>query len=223
MCGLYIQGSGYEILPNVFVENGTKIYPKCSKKGKMQQIAFNWASIYVNSISNFNNSIELLKKISYTDSELFYPSSFGYVTSQSEMELDIKGFSDGYASGSVWFPKNGWSFDTTKKSGIVGSNSKKEKYYQFTTEVQFRQTSNSSVKACTNDCWSIYTNTKISKFYQIKEWLDGRVRRLQAENVNGSTTLTFDYDNINTMPWPPITPGKENCINPVTTKSGCVV
>ena len=41
--------------------------------------------------------------------------------------------------------------------------------------------------------------------------------------VNGSTTLTFDYDNINTIPWPPITPGKENCINPVTTKSGCVV
>ena len=223
MSGLYIQGSGYEILPNVFVENGTKIYPKCSKKGKMQQIAFNSASMYVNSISNFNNSIELLKKISYVDSELFYPASFGFITSQEGIILDIKGFSESSKSGSVWIPKNGWSFDTTKKSGIVGSNSKEKKYFQFAVEMQFRQTSNSSINLCINEFWSFYTNTKISKFYQIKQWSDGRVRRLQAENVNGSTTLTFDYDNINTMPWSPITPGKENCINPVTTKSGCVV
>jgi hypothetical protein len=220
---LYIEGKGFEVLPNVFVEDGTILYPKCSRQGRMQQLAFNWAFIYAGSIKNYDQSVELLKKCSYENSALFYPSSFGYVTTQAGIALDVKGFSTGYKECTVWFPKNAWSFDTVEKCGIVGGNAKEAEYFHFTVEVQFRQTSNSSVKACTNDCWSFYTNKHIDKFYQVKEWLDGRVRRLQAENVNNTPTLILDVNNINLIPWPPIYPGKEDCINPVTTKSGCVV
>jgi hypothetical protein len=89
--------------------------------------------------------------------------------------------------------------------------------------VQFSQTNNAGISIVTNKVLQIYTNKKISKFYQIKEWVDGRVRRLQSEVViTGKPTLILDYNNINMIPWAPITPGKENCINPVTTKSGCV-
>lgn len=223
MSEFYIKGKGYEILPNVFVENSTKIYPKNTLRGKMQWIAFYWASIYVNSITNYDKSIELLKKISLSNSELYYPASFGLINTQKGIELDIKGFSETTSKSSVWFPRNGWAFDNELKCGVIGSNNKKCKYYNFSVEVQFRQTNKAGVNAVTNDNWSIFLNKNLDKFYQIKEWLDGRVRRLQAEiAITGVPTLIYDYNNINVIPWPPVTPGKENCINPVTVKSGCV-
>ena len=201
MSEFYIKGKGYEIIPNVFVENCTKIYPKNTLRGKMQWIAFYWASIYVNSVTNLDASIELLKKISCSDSQLYYPASFGLINTQEGIELDVRGFAAADPKSSVWFPKNGWAFDNELKCGVIGSNNKKCKYYN----------------------WSIFLNKNLSKFYQIKEWLDGRVRRLQAEIVTtGTPTLIYDYNNVNVIPWPPVTPGKENCINPVTVKSGCV-
>lgn len=221
MSGLYIEGSGYEVMPGVIVEKGTILYPKNSKKGRMQRIAFYWAYSYVGAIRNYDSAVRAFKKISYPDSQLFYPSPFGYVTSQQAIIDDIKGFADTVREASVWFPKNGWVFDTTKKCGVVQSGGAINKYYMFAVEMQFRQVNNQGVAACTNDSWSFYVDTKLRKFYQIKEWLDGRVRRLQAENVGGTPTLTYDYNNINVIPWPPITPGKEGCINPVTVQSGC--
>jgi hypothetical protein len=62
MSELYIKGKGYEILPNIFVENFSKIYPKDTLRGKMQWLAFTWASVYANSIKFYDLSIELLKK-----------------------------------------------------------------------------------------------------------------------------------------------------------------
>ena len=223
MSDFYIKGNGYEILPNVFVENGTKIYPKNTIRGKMQYLAFNWASIYPNSVNNLDASIETLKKITCSDSQLYYPSTFGLINTQKGIELDVAGFSKSVKSGSSWFPKNGWAYDTELKYGVVGSNNKKCKYYHFTVEAQFRQINNEGIKGVTNDNWSFFINKKLNKIYQRKGWLDGRVRRLQAEVViTGEPTLIYDYSNINVIPWPPVTPGKENCINPVTVKSGCV-
>ena len=223
MSEFYIKGKGYEIIPNVFVEYCTKIYPKNTLRGKMQWIAFYWASIYVNSVTNLDASIELLKKISCSDSQLYYPASFGLINTQEGIELDVRGFAAADPKSSVWFPKNGWAFDNELKCGVIGSNNKKCRYYNFSVEVQFRQTNKAGVSAVTNDNWSIFLNKNLSKFYQIKEWLDGRVRRLQAEIVTtGTPTLIYDYNNVNVIPWPPVTPGKENCINPVTVKSGCV-
>ncbi len=223
MSGLYIPGKGFEVLPNVFVEDGTILYPECSMKGQMQKIAFGWAYSYVGAIKDYEKAIETLKSISFEDSQLFYPSPFGYVTSQQTIIDDITVFAKGVPKASVWFPKNGWCFDKKLKHGVVGSGGKEKNYYSFTVEVQFRQTTNTGVDFCTNDNWSFFVDTKVQKFYQVKEWLDGRVRRLQQEVVlTGTPTLVLDFDNINVIPWPPITPGKEECINPVTVKSGCV-
>src|SRR5687767_6114653 len=105
---LYIRGRGYEIYPNVFVEDGTKIYHRDTIRGKMQQLAFDWARVYVNSIDDLEGSIELLKDISYPDSELYFPSQFGFITSREQMIQDVTEFSTIYSAGSVWFPANGW-------------------------------------------------------------------------------------------------------------------
>lgn len=222
MSDLYIQGKGFEVLPGVIVEEGTILYPKFSFRGKMQRIAFAWAYAYVGALENFDKSIETLKSITFEDSQLFYPSPFGYVRTQKEIIEDIIGFTKSVSTASVWFPKNGWCFDKKLKCGVVGSGGIERKYFNFTVEMQFRQTNLAGVNACTNDNWSFFVDDNLEKFYQVKEWLDGRVRRLQAEIVNGNPTLVLDYDNINVIPWPPITPGRENCINPVTVKSGCV-
>jgi len=204
--GLYIPGQAYEIYPNVFVECGTKIYCKHSTKGKMQQMAFNWAKVYVDSIANLSGSIDLLKEISYTDSQLYFPSQFGYITNQSEMIQDVTDFSTIYSAGSVWFPANGWVFDEKIKHGVVSSGGKKRCFYHFCVEVQFRQTSNVSV--VTNDCWSFFINKKLTKFYQIKEWLDGRVRRVQPQRTpNNNEILILDTNNINLLPFPPTATG----------------
>lgn len=218
---IYIPGKGFEVLPNIFVEEGTILYPENTIEGKMQKIAFSWAYSYVGAFKNFEKSIETVKSITYEESQLYYPSPFGYVTSQKAIIEDITVFAKRDASASVWFPMNGWCFDKNIKQGVVGSNNKKKVYYHFTVEVQFRQTLNNNINVCQNDNWSFFTDYNVEKFYQIKEWLDGRVRRLQAEIVNNTPTLTLDYNNINVIPWPPIFPGKEDCINPVTVKSGC--
>lgn len=223
MTDLYIPGKGIEILPNVFIEEGTILYPECSTRGQMQKIAFAWAFSYVGALVDFEKAIKTLKSITYEDSQLFYPSPFGYVLSQQAIIEDITGFVKGDPKGSVWFPKNGWCYDKELKHGVVGSGGKEKHYYNFTVEVQFRQTFNTGAKACTNDCWSFFIDSKLKKFFQVKEWLDGRVRRLQAEElITGVPTLVLDNNNINLIPWPPITPGKEGCINPVTVKSGCI-
>jgi hypothetical protein len=219
---IYIPGKGYEVLPNVFVEDGTILYPESTIEGKMQKIAFSWAYSYVGAFENFEKAIKTLNSITYDDSQLYYPSPFGYVTSRKAIIEDITGFAKQDAKASVWFPANGWCFDKILKQGVVGSDNKKKDFYNFTVEVQFRQTLTNDINICTNDNWSFFIDSNVEKFYQIKEWLDGRVRRLQAENVNNTPTLILDYNNINVIPWPPIFPGKEDCINPVIVKSGCV-
>jgi len=204
--GLYIPGNGYEIYPNVFIENGTKIYKHNCYKGRMQQLAFDWARVYVNSIADLAGSIKLLKQISYTDSQLYFPSQIGYLTSQEEIIQDVTDFSTIYSAGSVWFPQNGWVYDKKEKYGVIGSDGKKESFYHFCVEVQFRQTSNVSV--VTNDCWSFFVNKNLTKFYQIKEWLDGRVRRVQPQRTpNGNEILILDTNNINLLPFPPVATG----------------
>jgi hypothetical protein len=224
MTDLYIPGKGFEVLPNVFVEDGTILYPECSIRGKMQKIAFEYAFSYVGSLVDFEKAINTIKSITYEDSQSYYPSPFGYITSQQQIIEDITVFAkEGLTNVSVWFPKNGWCYDKKLKQGVVGSGGREECYYNFTVEVQFRQTLNNGAPVCTNDCWSFFIDTKLEKFYQLKEWLDGRVRRLQTEVlINGVPTVILDTNNINLIPWPPITPGKEDCIIPVTVKSGCV-
>lgn len=220
---LYIKGKGIEVVPGVFIEEGTKLYCKCSIQGKMQRIAFEYARLWYESHTSINKAIEILKGITYTDSQEYFPAPIGYSTSQERIIQEIEEFARDFPESSVWFPKNAWTFDTELKEGVVGSDGRTEKYYHFNVEAQFRQVTRSGIPNVTNDCWAFYTDRKVEKFYQIKEWLDGRVRRLQNEvTITGEPTLVLDFDNINMIPWPPITPGKEQCIIPVTVKSGCV-
>ncbi len=223
----YIQGKANEVRPGIFVEHGSKVYPKCSVRGKMQRLAFDFAAVFGMAAGlkagdapmfittdevdpGIKKSVKLLKKIAYPDSQLYYPSSFGFEFNRDIIELGVRQFPKAATAASVWFPANGWVFNTERKFGVVGSGGEKKCYYHFCVEVQFRQTSpgrgdNPDVPVVTNDCWSIYADEKLEKFYQIKEWLDGQVRRLQPqESAEGNQLLTYDYENINVLPWPPV-------------------
>ena len=152
----YIPGAGREIYPNVLIEDNTKLYDKCSLKGKMQELAFKWAYIYPASINNLASSLSVLTEISCPDSQLYYPAQFGYLTNQQQIIADVTtGFAPFFSRASVWFPANGWVFDIKKKYGVVGSNRKVTCYYHFAVEVQFRQVRVGEEQiAATNDCWS---------------------------------------------------------------------
>lgn len=208
---LYIPGEACEIYPNVFIEKGTKLYCPDTIRGRFQQLAFNWGKVYVQSVGNLANSIELLKKISYSDSQLYYPSQFGFVLDQAGIIADLTGFANSAAGGAVWFPANAWVFDKDVKFGVVGSGAKTECYRHFAVEVQFRQTnivSGVATTFVTNDVWSIYTNEAAKKFFQIKEFLDSNVRRIESQTtVSGGPILVKDVNNISLLPWPPIVSG----------------
>ena len=204
--GLYIPGVEHEVFPNVIVERGTKLYRKKTLKGKIQQLVFKYASVYVNSISNLDKSINLLKSISYDDSQLYYPSRFGYVTNQEKIILDVIGFSKAVSNASVWIPANGWVFDTSVKYGVIGSGGKERCYYHLAVEIQFRQTAGGQ-KSAVNDTWTFFIDQDAEKFYQIKEWLDGRVSRIQPlRTILNQEIFILDTNNINLIPFPAINP-----------------
>ena len=48
----------------------------------------------------------------------------------------------------------------------------------------------------------------MTKFFQIKEWLDPRVARIQGTRTpQGNQILVVDLNNINVIPFPPVFPG----------------
>jgi hypothetical protein len=207
---LYIPGIGFEVLPNVIVEENTILYNKCSFEGKLQQLAFKWAYLYPISITDLDAALETLKEISCPDSQLYFPSQFGFLTNQEQIIADVTTFNRTYTEASVWFPANGWTYDKRRKYGIVESNGRMAYHYRFTVEVQFRQTQivgGLTQLSVTNDCWSFFVNEDLTKFFQIKEWLDGRVRRIQNQTSPPGQILTLDYNSINLTPFPKIVDG----------------
>ena len=170
----------------------------------MQDLIFKYASVYVNSPSNVEASINLLRSISFPDSQLFYPAQFGYLTTRAEIETDVRGFAGAVNTASVWIPANGWILDKEVKFGVVGSNNKKSCYYHCGTEIQFRQTvkTGANLSTAVNDFWSFFIDNDAAKFFQIKEWLDGRVGRIQLRRtILGQEILILDTSNTNVIPF----------------------
>lgn len=218
--GSFEQGTPCEIYNNVFIERGTERYPSDSIQGKMQHIALTYARIWTIAPRNLRKAIQLTRSITRTDSHLYFPGGFGNLTSQQQIIANVVTFAETAQDVSAWIPENGWCLDTCPKFGRVNSGDDRE-FYLFTVEAQLRQTSSTRVRPnVTSATWSFFVDPEICKVFQIKEWLDGRVRILQNENQNGTPTLCLDYNNNNVIPWPPIFPGKENCL-PSTTVSGC--
>ena len=233
----YIKGNAIQPrpdVPGILVEKGTELFPACTIKGKMQRMAFDFAQMYGGSIDDIDKSLQILDCITYPDSQLYYPSSFGFEYNKEIIRENLILFGEVYTEASVWFPANGWTLDTTKKHGVVGSGGQKKNYFQFCVEVQFRQKRDNSGPGderlqwqVTNDVWEFFVDEKLEKFYQVKEWLDGQVRRLQVRSVKcpgedncncqagenttvrgsdnvgtSATILTRDYESVNLTPWP---------------------
>jgi ketosteroid isomerase-like protein len=94
---------------------------------------------------------------------------------------DLEGFCKVATDRSIYFPKDAFYIDT--RNGRVAA------------EVQFRVTQNGQ-KQVVNDVW--IATIKKGRITVIKEYLDGRVRLLQAEGV-----LTYGEDAPFLTPWPP--------------------
>ncbi|MEH7218140.1 hypothetical protein COL52_31985 [Bacillus toyonensis] len=216
---LFEQGIPFQVRPGVFIDKNTKLYKLSTVAGKMQQMAFTYGEIWTTAVNNIDKSIELVKHITREDSHLYFPT--GSLTSRSQIIQNVIDFGKVAQDVSIWIPSNAWCFDRDVKFGRVNS-AYDAKYLVFTVEIQFRQNRiNRNRPEVTNDTWSFFIDPKMCTFFQVKEWLDGRVRALQNENPQGDATLCLDYNNKNVTPWPPIFPGKEQCLFPITVSSGC--
>ncbi|OUB14559.1 hypothetical protein [Bacillus cereus] len=216
---LFEQGNPIQIRPGVFIDKSTKLYKPTTVAGKMQQMAFTYGEIWTTAVNHIDRSIELVKQITREDSHLYFPT--GSLISRSQIIQNIIDFGKVAQDVSIWIPSNAWCFDRDVKFGRVNAVYD-AKYLIFTVEIQFRQNrTNRNRPEVTNDTWSFFIDPKMFVFFQVKEWLDGRVRSLQNENPQGDATLCLDYNNINVTPWPPIFPGKEQCLFPITVRSGC--
>jgi hypothetical protein len=195
---VYYKGIGYEYYPGVFVENGTKIYDKSTIQGKMQRIVLQYAYAQVLSTTDVEKATEILKSIMYKNSEEYLPFKNNFFFDRDKM---IKGLSKNFDiiqnKTTLWFPSNGWVFDTSKKYGIVGSSNKKKKHYRFTVESQYNKIWKNGDKTTCSDCYSFYYNEEITKFFQVKVWFSPEVEILQQK-----LKLILDYDNVNIVPFP---------------------
>jgi ketosteroid isomerase-like protein len=94
---------------------------------------------------------------------------------------DLDGFCKVATDRSIYFPKDAFYIDT--RTGRIAA------------EVQFRVTRNGQ-KQVVNDVW--IATVRNGRIAVIKEYLDGRVRHLQADG-----TLTYGEDAPFLTPWPP--------------------
>ncbi|HDR3658791.1 hypothetical protein [Bacillus cereus] len=216
---LFEPGNPIQIRPGVFIDESTKIYKPTTVAGKMQQMVFTYSEVWTTAGNHIDKSIELITQITNEDSHLYFPT--GALISRNQIIQNIIEFGKVAQDVSIWIPSNAWCFDRHVKLGRVNSIYD-AKYLLFTVEIQFRQNrANRNRPEVTNDTWSFFIDPKTFLFFQVKEWLDGRVRSLQNESTQGAPTLCLDYNNKNVAPWPPILPGKEQCIFPITVTSGC--
>jgi ketosteroid isomerase-like protein len=121
----------------------------------------------------------LMARIFAEDVDFSYPTN--RVRGRPAALADLDGFCRVATDRSIYFPADAFYIDT--RSGRVAA------------EVQFRVTQDGA-KQVVNDVW--IATVKDGRIVVIKEYLDGRVKTLQAQGV-----LTYGEDAPFLTPWPP--------------------
>jgi len=121
----------------------------------------------------------LMRRIFASDVDFSYPGR--RLIGLDAALADLDGFCKVATDRSIYFPKDAFYIDP--HNGRIAA------------EVQFRVTQNGE-KQVVNDVW--IATVRNGRIAVIKEYLDGRVRHLQADG-----TLTYGEDAPFLTPWPP--------------------
>lgn len=144
-----------------------------SLRGQYQQLMLNIAHIWADC------DVEMMRRTLTADVDFSYPGR--RLIGIDAALADLDGFCKVATDRSIYFPKDAFYIDT--RNGRIAA------------EVQFRVTQNGE-KQVVNDVW--IATVRDGQISVIKEYLDGRVRLLQAEGK-----LTYGEDAPFLTPWPP--------------------
>lgn len=144
-----------------------------TERAKYQQLILDLAHIWADC------DTDLMRRIFTDDVDFSYPGR--RILGREAALADLAEFCKVATERSIYFPKDAFYIDT--RNGRVAA------------EVQFRVTQNGE-KQVVNDVW--IATVRKGKIAVIKEYLDGRVRHLQADG-----TLTYGEDAPFLTPWPP--------------------
>ena len=144
-----------------------------SLRGQYQQLMLNIAHIWADC------DVDLMRRTLSADVDFSYPGR--RLIGIDAALADLDGFCKVATDRSIYFPKDAFYIDT--RNGRIAA------------EVQFRVTQNGE-KQVVNDVW--IATVRDGRISVIKEYLDGRVRLLQAEGK-----LTYGEDAPFLTPWPP--------------------
>lgn len=144
-----------------------------SERAVYQKLIFDLASVWANC------DAALMREIMTEDVDFSYPSKRH--RGREAALADLAGFCEVATDRSIYFPADAFYIDTANS--------------RVAAEVQFRITQGGQ-RQVVNDVW--IATVRDGKIAVIKEYLDGRVRHLQAEGV-----LTYGEDAPFLTPWPP--------------------
>ena len=144
-----------------------------SLRAKYQQLMLNIAHIWADC------DADIMRRTLTADVDFSYPGR--RLIGIDAALADLDGFCKVATDRSIYFPKDAFYIDT--RNGRIAA------------EVQFRVTQNGE-KQVVNDVW--IATVRDGRISVIKEYLDGRVRLLQAEGK-----LTYGEDAPFLTPWPP--------------------
>jgi len=150
-----------------------KIEPPHSTRGRYQGLILDLAAIWANCDE------PLMRKIFARDVDFSYPTN--RVIGIEAAVADLAAFCKVATDRSIYFPADAFYIDTRN--------------HRIAAEVQFRITQDGA-KQVVNDVW--IATIKRGRIAIIKEYMDGRVKTLQAQGV-----LTYGEDAPFLTPWPP--------------------
>jgi ketosteroid isomerase-like protein len=152
---------------------GGKIEPSSSTRGQYQRLIFDLGAIWANCDE------ALMRKTFAKDVDFSYPTN--RVIGIEAATADLAAFCKVATDRSIYFPADAFYIDTKNR--------------RIAAEVQFRVTQNGE-RQVVNDVW--IATIRDGRITVIKEYLDGRVKTLQAQGV-----LTYGADAPFLTPWPP--------------------
>jgi ketosteroid isomerase-like protein len=144
-----------------------------TERGVYQNLILDMAAVWANC------DADLMRRTLSHDVDFSYPTN--HVFGIDAAVADLQAFCLKATDRSIYFPTDAFYIDTKNR--------------RVAAEVQFRVTENGQ-RQVVNDVW--IATIRDGRIAVLKEYLDGRVRGLQAQGV-----LTYDEDAPFLTPWPP--------------------
>lgn len=168
-----------EMRPNVVFVG--PLEPEGGLRGAMQQRIFDFAAAWANC------DHDAMRRAMAAEVDFSFPTT--RIIGLDGVLADLDLFCSYSRDTSVWFPADAFYIDES-----VG---------RVAVEVQFR-TTRKGLKQVVNDVW--VATLRDGKIVVLKEYLDGRVKDLQAQGV-----LELEESPAFLTPWPPRTEAWKNC------------